>query len=128
MQAYLSGAEKRKSRRVEVLFDLVYKVGATPAVSVKVGDKDKYATTMDISEGGMAIMTDYSVPVLTELDITFHLIYKDHQTPPMSAIGRVCYISVAANRKGYRLGIEFIKIKDEDRKRIIDFVRARSSS
>ncbi len=122
-----AGNEKRKNKRVPITFDLMCKVNAPVEVRLKVGDKDVYATTFDISEGGIAIVTDKQLTVSAELDLSFHLIFPDHQTPPMSAIGRVRYIAVSAGKKGYRVGIEFIKIDEEDRKAISDFVHKRFS-
>jgi hypothetical protein len=66
------------------------------------------------------------IPESTELDLSFHLIFKDHQTPPIPAIGRVRYNAEAEGGKRYRVGIEFITIKKEDRKAISDFVNIKT--
>jgi c-di-GMP-binding flagellar brake protein YcgR len=117
------GIERRRFKRIPVRFDLIYKVNRPPSVRMILGKEELFAWLIDVSIGGMAIITKNFIPDGAELGLTFHLIYKDRQSPPMHALGSVCYSVLLVDTPGYRLGIEFTKISDKDRQRIVDFVK-----
>ncbi|MBI5872618.1 MAG: PilZ domain-containing protein [Candidatus Omnitrophica bacterium] len=79
----------------------------------------------DLSEGGMAIRTDKPLGIGTELDITFHVIFRDRQSPPMEAKARVIHCIPIPEKKLFRTGIEFSKILPEDKKEIAALVRSK---
>lgn len=120
--------EKRRFPRVCVQFDLIYKVNTPPEVRMRVGEGEIRASTFDISEGGMAIITERQIPYSTELEILFHLIFPDKQTPPIYAVGIVRYNTATPDGKGYRLGIQFINIDKNDKQTIADFIKIKSDS
>ncbi len=117
------GPNKRRSSRIAVNFDIIYKLKSLPEVHMKVDESERYALMLDISEQGMAIETDYQVPELSELEITLHLIFKDRQTDPMHVVGGVRYNLYLADRKKYRLGIKFLQIDDDIKQEILDFIK-----
>lgn len=120
--------EKRRFPRVSVQFDLIYKINSPPEVRMRVGEGEIRASTFDISEGGMAIITERQIPYATELEILFHLIFPDKQTPPIYAVGIVRYNTAMPDGKGYRLGIQFMNIDKNDKQTIADFIKIKSDS
>lgn len=114
--------EKRRFPRVCVQFDLIYKLNKLPEIRMRMEDEERSASLISISESGMAISTDRFIPEATELEILFHLIFKDRQTPPMYAVGQVRYCTEVAAQNGYRLGIEFLNIDESDKKTIAEFI------
>ena len=117
-----SKEERRKFKRIPVRFDLIYKINRPPSIRISMREKEMFAWLVDISEGGMALIAEDQFPDAVSLDLTFHLIFKDQQTPPMHAEGRVCYKILLTDIPGYRIGIEFTKIDKQDKQAIIDFV------
>ncbi|OIO36913.1 MAG: hypothetical protein AUJ74_00545 [Candidatus Omnitrophica bacterium CG1_02_44_16] len=118
--------EKRRFPRACVQFDLVYKLNKLPEIHMRIGDEERSASLMSISESGMAILTNRPIPEATELEILFHLIFKDRQTPPMYAVGQVRYCTEVAAQKEYRLGIEFLNIDEGDKKTIAEFINSKT--
>ncbi|HAJ57790.1 MAG TPA: hypothetical protein DCL35_08550 [Candidatus Omnitrophica bacterium] len=114
--------DNRKVKRVPVGYDLLYKVDGQPEVHLKYG---RCTSMFDLSEGGMAIYTERPLAVGTELDITFHVIFKDRQSPPMEAKGRVAYCAPLPKEKTYRLGVEFTHILPKDREEITSLVKTK---
>jgi c-di-GMP-binding flagellar brake protein YcgR len=119
------GSDKRKFKRVPVGFDLLYKIEGEPEVHLKYG---KCVRMFDLSEGGMAIWTDTPLTISTELDITFHVIFKDYQTPPMDAKGRVAYCVPIPGKNMYRLGIRFTRILPEAQQEINRLIKTKTVS
>lgn len=116
------GEERRRFKRIPVRFDLIYKINRPPSIRISMRQKEMFAWLVDISEGGMALIAEDQFPDAVGLDLTFHLIFKDKQTPPMHAEGRVCYKIALTDIPGYRIGIEFTKIDKQDKQMILDFV------
>lgn len=123
-------SEKRKFRRIPANFDLLYRINDPSSVRTQSDRKKQCTHLFDISEIGMAISSDAPLVRGTELDISFHLIYRDSQTPQMDVKGLVCYCTAAlfAGKNCFRVGIHFTEIADEDRRAITDFIKTRSSS
>lgn len=91
---------------------------------MKVGDEERRATLLNISEAGMAILTDKEIPEATELEMLFNLNPKDAPAPSsMYVVGRIRHVTGGTQEEGCRLGIEFIDIADEDRRAIAEFIR-----
>lgn len=118
--------ENRKSRRIQVSFYLKYCVEGTCECDVKVGKEGQRATVVNISEGGLAILTERPIPEMTKLDMEFHLALEEKEMSSVAAVGQVCYNFVLMDQTHYQTGIEFIMIKEKDRALIGDFIRARS--
>jgi c-di-GMP-binding flagellar brake protein YcgR len=85
------------------------------------------ALMMDLSEGGMAITTDYEIPSGTLLYIYFTLINpfrnEDDRVTKMELLGEVRSCSILDNHKQRRLGICFTQMKEDDKKAVADFVK-----
>ena len=81
----------------------------------------------DLSEGGMAILTDYDIPILALLSIKFTLIntyaYDDNnRVHTLEMQGDVCN-NVLLETKEYRIGINFTRISEQNKRAIADFIK-----
>ncbi|UCC95224.1 MAG: PilZ domain-containing protein [Candidatus Omnitrophota bacterium] len=125
------GPERRRFRRVRADFTLIYRIDRPIEVRIMIGSRDIDSVMLDLSEGGMSILTDYNIPVSTVLIIKFTLINmkaeKERRTRVMSIIGEVRY-NRSLEGMGRRLGICFIEIDEADRSAIVDFVKMIASS
>ena len=121
-----SGEDMRKSKRVPVGFDLLYKVDGVPANSLEIGKREICTHMFDLSEGGMSMWVNSPVAVKSKISITFHVIFKEGQTPPMDAKGVVVYCAPLPEVKKYRLGINFTDILPQDLAYINELVEIKS--
>lgn len=125
-----SGSEKRKSRRLKAGFTLIYQVNKPPTVVMNVGyGREIEGLMLDLSEGGMAILTNYDIPKSTVLSIKFTLINRalkgDNRIIKINMGGIVCN-NVLSENEEHRLGIQFSDISEKDRKAITDFIKLSS--
>ncbi len=120
------GPDRRKYKRIRVNFMTVYK-SEDPLEKIKISqDKEIYALMLDLGEAGMAVLTEYNIPVATLLDLKFVLPVRNRITnlnQPVSIVvkGKVRY-SKAMGQDGFRIGILFTEIGAGDRSLIKDFV------
>ncbi len=125
-----SGAEKRQFRRARVSLTVVYRANEPLSVRMLTADKEIQATMVDLSEGGMAILTNYSVPESTVLAMRFTLFKVNKEEVsfygPVSITGEVRY-STMIDKDFYRVGICFTEIDERDRREIADFVKMASN-
>ena len=82
-----------------------------------------YAQSRNISGGGLLL----EVPLVQdEIFFTTHLIkveFKiDKDVEPLKAIARMLAVEKPRHADNYYMRLEFVKIADEDRKKIINFV------
>jgi len=121
------GQERRKFSRLRLRLAVVYQVDKPLTLRMQIGDREIMATALDLSEGGMAISTNYDLPLETELLIKFTLFKVDNEGRvsfygPMEIIGAV-RSSAAIEANLHRLGIFFTNIDDKDKAEIINFVK-----
>jgi len=95
---------------------------------MKVGDREINALALDLSEGGMAILTEYSIPASTTVTIRFIMqnesnMSAESRARSVLAGGEVRYNTLLEKQMIYRLGVAFTGLSDEDRKFIADFVK-----
>ncbi len=81
---------------------------------------------LDLSYLGIALLSHYSIPVGTKVDLKFSLI--DMSKPgafgahgPIQALGQVRNNTLFKGKR--RLGIEFLEISDKDRGIINNFIK-----
>ncbi|MBM3244508.1 MAG: PilZ domain-containing protein [Candidatus Omnitrophica bacterium] len=83
----------------------------------------------DLSEYGMAVSTNYNIPVRTLLQIKFTLINlnapAEDQVKSMQITAEV-KSNIQVDKDEYRLGLSFAEIKEEDRMAIAQFVKESS--
>lgn len=126
MPGEYSGPDRRGYKRIKVNFMVLYKSeDSLEKIKISMG-KEVYALMLDLSETGMAILTEYDIPATTLLDIKFTLpaLYKItylNQSIPIAVKGKVRY-SRAMGKDGFRMGILFTEIGIGDRNLIKGFV------
>jgi len=118
------GPERRKTPRVKIDFFVVYKVNRPTEANMWIDDKEVNARMIDLSEIGMAILTNCDIPALTILSLKFTLmnLYTDRaeRVRTIEIIGEVRYNKLLAENE-HRLGISFVQIAEEDKKAIAEF-------
>ena len=118
--------ERRQYKRLRVNLAVVFRVDKTSRVRMSVENKDIHANMIDLSETGMAILSNYDLPAGTVLSMKFTLFRVDTDDVsfygPMEIVGEVSYrYTLSANE--FRLGIVFTKINTDDRGEIAGFVK-----
>jgi len=97
-------------------------------VREKFEDKEIEATALDISEGGMGILSEHDIPKHTILALTF-VLYKRNDSgevstyKPLLVKGKVCY-SLLSEVSKYHLGICFTEVITVNKSEISEFVKA----
>ena len=124
----LSEGDRRRFQRLDLSINVLYRVDQPLEVRMKIGDKEIEATTINLSKGGMAFLTDYDIPVWSSLLIKFTLSRMDKEGKvslygPMEISGEV-RSSIPLENKVRRLGICFIRIERKDSQEIINFLEA----
>ena len=116
---------RRKFRRVRVNLTIIYRVDEPLSARLVVGGKEIEAAMLDLSEGGMSILTDYNLTASTIILIRFTLFKVDRQDVsfygPVEIMGEVRYNTRLSNNE-YRLGICFTRIEEKDKVEIRNFV------
>ncbi|MFA5099713.1 MAG: PilZ domain-containing protein [Candidatus Omnitrophota bacterium] len=120
-----SGQERRVFRRLRVNLAIVFRVDKTSKMRMQIEDKDIRATMIDLSEGGVSILTNYDISEGSVLSMKFTLFKVDSDDVsfygPMDIVGEVKYHHVLANNE-YRLGIVFKKVATDDLGEIVNFI------
>lgn len=126
--------ERRRSKRLEANFTFVYQIDKPLSVRMKLGwDSHIDALMVDLSEHGMAILTDNNIPVDTVLSMKFTLINSElkendeNRVRSMEIVGKVCS-NILQEKEEYRLGISFTQIDPQDRLAIANFVKMLSKN
>lgn len=123
-----SGPERRRFKRIRVNFMVLFSQDNLLSKLRIAKTKETYAVMVDMSEGGMAILTDNEVSVGTSLELKFTIppisrVTYMNRPIPIAAKGIVKYTK-SAGRDGYRIGIEFTDIRPGDSSIISDFVKS----
>jgi len=117
--------EQRKYKRVRLGLSLVYRPDTSLNVSLRGSGEEHKAKMFDLSEGGLAIISDVQIPVSTLLWTKFTLSKTEDKGVSyygsMELLGEVRYC-IPAGKDEYRLGIAFVNIKDKTRADIANFV------
>jgi c-di-GMP-binding flagellar brake protein YcgR len=120
-----AGADRRKNKRVRVSLSVIYRVNEPVTVRLLTANKEIKAIMLDLSPEGMSISTDYEIPVATILVMRFSLFKVEKEDVsfygPVEITGEVKYNNKEDGQM--RLGIEFVKIDEEDKRQIANFAR-----
>jgi c-di-GMP-binding flagellar brake protein YcgR len=131
MQDDRKGIERRKFKRIKVNFTAIFRIDKPIYVRMLVGNREVDGVLLDLSEGGLCILTTFNIPVATVLLIKFVLIDaqdgKEEHIAKMDVVGEVRYNILFAKQE-HRLGVGFTQISDKDRKTIAEFVETSMSS
>lgn len=127
MEGQLSGSERRKAERVRVNITVAYQIEKPISIRMLIGEEEVEATIVDISEGGLAILTKHDLPIDTLLVVEFMLIRSEKETSfkyyeSVKIKGEVKSSIVLAEDK-YRLGVAFKGLSEEGKSKIAAFVK-----
>jgi c-di-GMP-binding flagellar brake protein YcgR len=117
---------RRKSERMDAAFTLTYNLEKSPTLRISLGLIDSIETVMiNLSDSGMAIMTNYDIPAGAQLYIKFDLINLhltcDERWRSMKISGEVVS-NLLLSGENRRIGIRFNKISEEDKAAIRNFI------
>ncbi len=117
---------RRKSERMDAAFTLTYNLEKSHTLRISLGLIDNIETVMiNLSDLGMAIMTNYDIPAGAQLYIKFDLINMhlsgDERWRFMEITGEVTS-NLLLSGENRRIGIRFNKISEEDKAAIRNFV------
>jgi len=125
------GQDRREHKRVEVSFAITYTIKKPVSIRMDFRGAEVYALMLDLSEGGMAVITGYEIPHEALLSTKFILINlhfnAEGRTKIIKAAGEVRY-SILFEKNDYRLGIRFSQISQEDKDAISNFVKTSKDS
>ncbi len=126
----MSGREYRRSRRIKVNLSVIYRMAQPAAIRLLIKNKEVTASMLDLSDGGISVLTNYDIPVSTALLIKFTLFNIENNDVcfygPMNIEGEVRYNMPLGGRE-YRLGIHFNKINTRDKTEIINFIKTQGT-
>ncbi len=126
-QTNYSGTERRRFRRVRVGVTVIYRKEDPPDVRIRTAQGERSGSMVDISVGGMAIVTDVEVPNAEHLRIRFTL--SEIEDKSVNFYGDVELLGqvrscVPCEGKMFRVGIAFVNIDERNRFDIANFVNA----
>jgi len=89
-------------------------------------EKEFEATTLNLSLGGMGLLSEHDIPRHTNICLTFLLFRENnpgelHWRKPLQIKGKVCY-SFSTEDSRYRLGICFTEVPTEYRQELTSFL------
>lgn len=121
-----NSSEQRRFKRMKINLSVVYRLARPAAVRLLIGNKEVRATMVDLSEGGLSVLTNYDIPKATSLLIKFTLFKVENEDVsfygPMDIVGEVRY-NMPLGGNEYRLGIFYKKIKRQDKVEISNFLK-----
>jgi c-di-GMP-binding flagellar brake protein YcgR len=108
------GSERRVAKRLRMNCTVIYRVNEPVTARFMMSGRDIQAKMVDISENGMAMVTDYDIPQETVLSMRFTLLKVKPDvvnfSGPMEIIGEVRSNTEDENHS-HRLGIFFTKMR-----------------
>jgi len=130
MNVFNAQSDRRRFQRLALNLSVNYRVDSPWYVRLKIGDKEIEATALNVSEGGMALVTDYNIPVSTLLFITFSLFKADKHGDvvfftPVVTDGKV-RSNLEYEKESFRLGIAFVCHNGQARSSINHFIKLAS--
>ena len=122
--------EQRKFKRIKINLSVVFRLAQPAAIRLLVGNKEVRATMLDLSEGGLSVLTNYDIPKSTALLMKFTLFKVENDDVsfygPMDITGEVRY-NMPLGGEEYRLGIYYKKIKNQDKIEIANFLKIKDA-
>lgn len=119
--------ERRKNRRIKIDFPAICRV-KMPPYWVRIFDERAFEiSTVDISEGGISIISEEYCPLRSRLSLEFISsdldLEEDTRLPKhVDFNGRVVYASLLKDQNQYRLGISFNTLTEENQEKFFELV------
>ncbi|MBD3246971.1 MAG: hypothetical protein GF333_08215 [Candidatus Omnitrophica bacterium] len=121
-----SASERRKHSRAKVDFTLTYAFQRPFLIQIVMGKREFEAEMVDLSEGGLALLTQERLSDEDRLKIKFTLVNPtvtsmEDRMLEMNITGKIVYQKKAGGGN-YRIGIAFEDIASQDKKAICNYV------
>lgn len=120
------GQERRKFKRIKVNLSLMYRKTEPMEVRIRTADSESTAPVLDISEGGVCILTSANLPIGSTLWIRFTLSHPQKKGVgyfgTVELLGQVRY-TAAAGPVAFRVGVSFVKVDEVSKKDIMNFIQ-----
>ncbi len=108
--------EKRKFKRVPVNAIVLYQIQDHMAIVQKKLRRIGTPISVDISIGGLQVITNQKLPLNLNLKIDLSILPTKI---PIEAIGKVAWIKKDRNPGQYKVGVKFTKFIDEAQRELI---------
>lgn len=109
-------SERRRNRRMRLNCTVIYRLNQPVSTRFIMSGKDIEAEMVDISQHGMAVVTNFDIPVDTHLSMRFTVLKVDKDivnfSGPVEISGEVK--SNVSKDGNHRLGIYFTKMRKVD--------------
>ncbi|MFH1398208.1 MAG: PilZ domain-containing protein [Candidatus Omnitrophota bacterium] len=120
--------DRRKFQRLSVNISLSYIVESPLEVSNLYQGREIEAAMLNISEGGIGLLSKYNIPARSIIVVRFNLFRTDRQgfisfSDPIEVICEVRY-SVIMEDGQYRMGVVFRGVKDTAKSEITTFMES----
>lgn len=112
-----SSDERRKARRFNLELELHLVFDDL--------DELRQAYSKNVSEGGIFIATDQTLPIDSVLKLRISLVHKD--ITYIEASGKVAHLVEPGNDEEPGMGVEFTSMDDESKKFLKDYVELKST-
>jgi c-di-GMP-binding flagellar brake protein YcgR len=125
MENGYSGVERRRHKRVRVRLNVVFRKNEPLDVRIRTLEGETRAQMVDISESGMAIISNVAIPIATVLWIRFTLSKAEKESVSFYGTAEVLGKVVNSAPHGhdvFRLGILFLEVDDVSKREIANFV------
>jgi c-di-GMP-binding flagellar brake protein YcgR len=117
--------ERRAFKRVTTSLHLLYRHQQPVDASIRVEKKENHASILDISEGGLALVSGVKLPLSSKLWIQFTLTLGEESQVSfyemIETIGEVRNL-IAFKENTYRIGIQFLNLDAKCKDAIARFV------
>ena len=114
MDSAYSDIERRNHKRLRMNCTVIYRINEPPVTHFVMKGKDIDAKMIDISQGGMALVTSFDIPVSTVLLMRFALLNVNQEvvkfSGPLEVTGEI-KSSAPLEKNEHRLGIYFTKMR-----------------
>ena len=120
-------SDKRLFPRTPDAFMATYTVRSPFAVYTQLSGRECDALAYDISEGGVALATQFDIPMKAVILLKFNL-FNASGPRKFSLESEVRYAEPIPKDNSFRLGILFLKIGKEDKAFIAEYVRTHRSA
>ena len=122
-----SGSDRRRFQRLDVDITVLYRVDLPLSVRMLIGNQEIEAIMLNLSVGGIALVTKYNIPCATLLLMKFTLTSVNREGKvslygPIEVKGEV-RSSAKWENSTYRLGISFSDIDHQNKFQIARFVQ-----
>ncbi|HNX80996.1 MAG TPA: PilZ domain-containing protein [Candidatus Omnitrophota bacterium] len=121
--------DRRRFQRLSVNITVFFQIEEPGDLRQTIGSQEIEATTVNISEGGMAFITRHNLPAWTKLAVKFYL-FKSGMSRGILRFMKPVRIAaevrtnLALEMNEYRVGVSFKDVSPVDQERLSAFFRS----